>query len=423
MSYTTQKPDNTNTDVITSVFTEPIQELYNTLSEEEINTVLVEMFDEDSILPAIKKAVTIDFESHIDLDQDVSVLNETDFSPLVTAIENVTGFEVESQSVVDSAIKEIDNSLGCVPCDVTVTDPDIDTLNPMISVEQDSIHLVDSSVINSRLILYAFYVKPRTIDTNVSRKRKWCDALGSKKVSDFKESCSDSDALGFIIEKHIPATGMEDKTTSLTELPHVGDVTAKKTHPLNNVMSFEDIHGLSDMQAKHIEFPISNIRDNRTAKIIASIFSKACTDVAVDVCRKLFSLCDVSSDDNNVLYMDSSKVFGITTQSPSTVLNADTQTYDSHEVIDEEHGYSSVSTIMRVMFSQDEESVNVRKGYWDKDTPNITRDVDAELWCIVNELRSVSGITVKTYANDSEQSSPIVIELPNKQCLLIASLD
>lgn len=422
MSYTTSKTDKTDSDVINSVFTDPVQELYNTLSEEEINAVLMEMFDDGGILPAIKTAVTIDFESKIS--KDTSELGVTDFSALVTAIETVTGFEVESQSVVDSALEEINEQLGCVPCDVTVTDPDVDTLNPMVSIDQDSVHLVDSRVINSRLLLYAFYLRPRELDSNIKRKRKWCDALGLRTVTEFKKTCDDPNALGFIIEKHIPATGLESEATALTELPHVGDVTAKQTHPLNNVMSIEDIHELSDMQARHIEFPISDIKDSRTPEIIASVFTMLDTDVAVDVCRKLYGFDDVSSDDNSVLYMDSSKMLGITVAAPSAVIDADTQTYDSHETINGEHEYESVSTITRVQFSQDAESVNVRKGYWDKDTPDITKDVDAELWRIIDELRTVSGVTVKTHKDtDSESSTPIVAELPNEQCFLIASLN
>lgn len=245
-------------------------------------------------------------ESFIDLDDIFQIITEvSDDEELLTAIDTITSFTVESQSVIDNAADTIESKLGMRPFEVQITEPKSEFQDPMVSTTVDeSILLTNNPSVNATIISYATRIKAVTGQGQQRLTSQWEDALDKDTLKKFKQD-RDPDALGFAHPELIPATGEFSTRTAITEIPYIGPAAAEEIHPEGKLMSIEDWTDLTYKQATISRFPVEKGYDSRIAPGIVELFVKTLPQNTTDALGKALNMIDYreKDEDSNMLWV------------------------------------------------------------------------------------------------------------------------
>lgn len=348
-----------------------LQDVVREFTTEELEALVETMLDEDDILDAIVEAT--DDES---LEHNIGVITE---------------HYAEQPSLVEAAADAIEETLGIRPFDLSITEPDNEYLTPMISltVDQDVL-LTKNPDLNTELLEYATRMVGVTKNGQENVFQDWQNAVGGDRVVSFKED-RDPDALGFAIPGQIPATGDRPNRTPITEIPYIGEATAKDLHPSDELMSVEDLPSLTKKQFAWIDFPVNNRDyDDRRARGIASGFVDLMPSNATELLGKTLDMIDRRDSDGALAWVNPANTFGI---APDATL----------------YNESDVTPISEVKITDESVVVEVEDGREAK--------YSEEYWKMLDTISDVTNSEI-----EAGEDEPAFLELPDSGFLVVAPI-
>jgi hypothetical protein len=344
--------DNEQTDVPVDTDSIADQSLIAFVSEFSTNTVkdmIKHRTDADNILELLKTV--------------------SENSELINAIETITSHTVSNKQAVTDASDSIVDMLGMKPFDVDVTSPDNEFQDPMVSIAIDDVWMTNNEEINAELVSYAGRIRAETGQGQKRLFKKWSDAIGESKVKAFKRNQDDPEALNFVIPSHIPATGDDENRTPITEIPYIGDATAKEIHPNDEVMSIEDYANLTKKQHSIITLPLAekdyHTGDNTRFYKMLDGFLELIPDNAniSDMIGHGLGWTNKEQVNSDMKWIDSKKIIGFTTDTDHEFNTQDVFTLNRTSKTVMKTGRNSEKE-MTELHSHDTESVLVDTRYW-----------------------------------------------------------
>ncbi|CCQ32209.1 hypothetical protein HLRTI_001346 [Halorhabdus tiamatea SARL4B] len=301
-------------------------------------TTLTAALDDPGLQAVASEATTDELADAIEEfsgEKDIlqAVKEVTDDNRLETAIEDINGFTPDlNAEVTREQADYIEEQLGFRPFDLTLTDPENEHQDPMISLDVDDVWLTENTDLNADLLEHA--VSEHTEDmydaandlaeygdypTNEAAAQErimkdWADVVGEETIHDIKQSVTDPDTLGFALPSDVPASGDDPGRTPLTDIPYIGGKTAADIHPSDDVMAIEDLHDLSERQQELVDTDTMDGMDSLDNDIptgIASTVPEADQDHTGDTIGRLLGLMDRRDADSNTRWSGASNVFGI----------------------------------------------------------------------------------------------------------------
>ncbi|ELZ14443.1 hypothetical protein C478_07457 [Natrinema thermotolerans DSM 11552] len=370
-----------------------LQAVASEATTDELENAVEEFTDEKDILQAVKQV--------------------TDDNRLETAIEDINGFTPDlNADVTREQADYIEEQLGFRPFDLTLTDPDNEHQDPMIHLEVDDVWLTENTDLNAALLEHAVsehtedlydhaydvaqYGDYATNEAAVQHRlmKDWADVVGEGTIHDIKKTVSDPDALGFAIPSDVPATGEDPGRTPLTDIPYVGESTAKDIHPNDDVMALEDLHTLSERQSELIDMDAMDGMDSMDAQIptgIASTVPAVDEEHTTDTVGRLLGLKDRRDADSGTAWTNPRNDFGVD---------------DNGAMRDSVAENTDLSRITNA-----EESVETTRGhdYTRAETANgDTTYIKDEYWTFLANVRDATGGDI--VAGDD---APAFVELPD----------
>lgn len=197
---------------------------------------------------------------------------------LHNGLDTLTDHTVTDLSQFRDTLTELGQILCCWPFEVSLGDVE-SQLPTTVSYETTSERVFTGNPsLNSEIINHATRHTAETHDGQRRLREEWEDAIGSETLRTFKQSV-EPDALGFALPMQIPATGDDQDTVAITEVPYIGPVTAKELHPTGSLLSLEDFLALSEKQRQHVAIPVDVSRsisshDRKTVVGIATLASQ-----------------------------------------------------------------------------------------------------------------------------------------------------
>ena len=272
--------------------TPALEGLVSEFPREDIEQLVLSLRDTTSILKAVENATS----------------NDT----LANNIEAVNQFSTSRPSLVRTAGDKIEKTLGMRPFDLSLTEPDNDFQDPMVSLDvEDDIAFVKNPEINSELLNHATRIKGSTKSGQNRLFNDWADILGTEPLVEFKRD-RHPDALGFAVPSHIPTTGDSATRTAVTEIPYIGEARADEMLPVDGLLSLEDLKGLTSKQRAWIEFPVDGSDyDNRRVRGIAEGIVELAPDDATDMLGRALNMKDHRDREGDVEWANSAHTFGV----------------------------------------------------------------------------------------------------------------
>jgi len=247
-----------------------------------------------------------------------AVKDVTDDERLEAAIDDVTNHYVElNEKVTREQAEHIKNELGDI-IDVTITEPNNEFQDPMISLDVDDVALTENQDINAELLTEATSTVAETGSGQERLFETWGEALGKERVAEFKHGLDDPDALGFSLPTDVPATGHKDGRTPVTEIPYIGDATADDMHPADTdgVLAVEDIRDMTSKQRAWIDMPVEyDDYSTPTAEGVAKTIPAVDKETTTESLGHLLDLKDRRSNDGVMEFVDTANVLGVTADS------------------------------------------------------------------------------------------------------------
>lgn len=345
-----------------------LQELVKELNENEIKSVIDTLIDEGNVLDTVQ-TVTSDKELSDNIDEIRSHFSKT-------------------PSVVQSAAESVTDALGMKPFELDVIEQDTELEGARIRVSIDSnIVLTKNAEVNAELFNYAARIKATTGSGQKRLFNRWSDALTKERISEFKRK-HHPDALGFAIPEHVPATGDKPNRTPITEIPFIGEATAKDIHPTGDVMSIEDYVVLTPKQASLIEFPIdkTDYADRQTRGVAKGIIEHVPAETT-DTLGKALEMMDRRDSDDELSWVNSAYTFGI---APN----------------DRVHASVDLQNIKSVDSSGEHVVVEVNSG----SSSVVEKQFSNEYWGLLELIANVSGSEV---CAGTKVSDPAFVSLPD----------
>lgn len=303
-----------------------------------------------------------------------TVAEATSDDELISNIESVNQHTTTRPSLVEAAGEYIADAFGCEPFELTLTEPDNDFQPPMVCLDvNDDVIMTENPVLNAELLVYATRMEGVTESGQRNVFNSWRDAIGGETVVEFKRG-RDPDALGFTIPSHIPATGDADTRTAITEIPYIGEKTARDIHPDGEIMSVEDYAALTPKQLAWVQFPVDNSDyDNQRVRGIARgiVEHTPASEDPGELLGKALNMMDRRESSGDMAWANPAYSFGVT---------ASDKTYreTNQEPITSIKTDSSEDRVT-LTFESNGETVFSR-AYWEL-LSEIERVVDADITC------------------------------------------
>lgn len=405
-----------STDTETSYPSMGKEELFDTsIIDDEHVSALIESFTIGELEQTIRNRTITqtseDASNVLELIASVTQNNE-----LADKIGTITSHMVgDRQSVLDAG-DHVEEILGCRPFDLSVTEPDNEFQDPMVSISVDDTYLTRNAELNSELLSYACRIRAETGQGQQRLFEKWCDAVSEDAVREFKQSRDDPEALNFVIPDEIPATGGVDGRTPITKIPYIGTATAEDIHPTGGIMSIEDYVNLSPKQHSVIELPLAETdyyaeQKESFYKMLEGFLDLLPNDADTpEIIGYAMGWMDRSGiDGSNMYWIDDKKVMGVTRTNEILLPNKDRSvTVPNEDCKQVEHVEEKM---MQVGRGEKEKVIELRG--------NGTETVflDPNIWRVFSLLAKHSDSEV--YFN-IERETPVFTKFDTDQLLVVA---
>ena len=357
--------------------------------------------DEDDIESLLDTAL-FDSEHNYEPPNDIlrAVRDVTDDSELDDAFETLFQRRIEDPDDIWEAADKVEEELGCRPFEISIDEPYSDFMDPKVSLSVDDSRMVENPDINAALINESEANNDSTGRTyQQDRLEMWNEALGDGRVSEFKRSVDDIDALGFALPETIPATAGEDGKTSVTEIPYIGDATAAEMHPEGGDLSIEDLDGLTEKQRAWIEQPHDreNGYDSPLALGIAGTVPASTKKNTTDVLGSMLDMANKRSLDSAALW-DSGGMHG-----GSVGIFNDASELDGEFTLD-----AVTNTEKKERPSRDGEYYNV------ENQSGESEQFAAKYWELIQEVSDAAGSEVRI-----GEKAPASVTLPDGNDMVV----